>query len=295
MRNTRQWKSPRFYRRYWWLLSMFLWASLALLSRCVQLRMSDKQVNAYFADSPVKPAFAYIKVGSRTMHVAAIGADTLPMVVFVHGSPGSWDAFIGFFRDSLLCQRARIVSVDRPGFGKSDLGKPERDLGVQAAALVPVLQMNRSASRPILVGHSLGGPLVARMAMDYPGLVGGLILVAPSVDPALEPREWYRKAGNFFLIRPLLPVELDVSNQEILPLRQELERMLPRWSTLQIPITVIQGEADKLVPAGNAVFVARQAVNAVVQVVLIPGMNHFIPWKRPDLIREAILDQLENR
>jgi pimeloyl-ACP methyl ester carboxylesterase len=36
------------------------------------------------------------------------------MVVFVHGSPGSWDAFIGFFKDSLLVGKARLISVDRP-------------------------------------------------------------------------------------------------------------------------------------------------------------------------------------
>ncbi len=107
------------------------------------------------------------------------------------------------------------MSVDRPGFGKSNLGRPERSLQRQAASIAPVLQNNNAAKRAILVGHSLGGPLIVRLAIDYPELVGGLILVAPSVDPALEPKEWYRKVGNFALVRPLLPVEIDVSNQEI--------------------------------------------------------------------------------
>jgi pimeloyl-ACP methyl ester carboxylesterase len=106
--------------------------------------------------------------------------------------------------------------------------------------------------------------------MDYPQLVGSLILVAPSVDPALEPKEWYRKVGDFLLVRPLLPAEIDVSNQEILPLRGELTRMLPGWKTLTLPITVIQGEKDQLVPAANADFVKRSAVNAPVRVVMIP-------------------------
>ena len=278
-----------------WLLGpVLLWGLLALLSRCVQLRMSDKKVKAYFAGSPVQPVFAFTKGGGRSIHYVSLGADTLPMVVFVHGSPGSWDAFIGFFKDSLLLGKARLISVDRPGFGKSNLGKPERSLKAQAASLVPVLETNRSATRPILVGHSLGGPLIARVAMDYPQLVGGLILVAPSVDPALEPKEWYRKVGDFLLVRPLLPAEIDVSNQEILPLRGELTRMLPGWKTLTLPITVIQGEKDQLVPAANADFVKRSAVNAPVKVVMIPGMNHFIPWERPGVIREAILSHLKD-
>jgi len=276
-----------------WLLGpVLLWGLLALLSRCVQFRMSDKKVKAYFAGSPAPPVFAFTEGRAQSIHYATLGADTLPMVVFVHGSPGSWDAFIGFFKDSLLVGKARLISVDRPGFGKSNLGKPQRSLKAQAATLVPILAANRSAARPILVGHSLGGPLIARVAMDYPQLVGGLVLVAPSVDPALEPKEWYRKVGDFLLVRPLLPAEIDVSNQEILPLRGELTRMLPGWKTLTLPITVIQGEKDQLVPAANADFVKRSAVNAPVRVVMIPGMNHFIPWERPDVIREAILRQL---
>jgi pimeloyl-ACP methyl ester carboxylesterase len=257
--------------------------------------MSDKKVKAYFAGSPGQPVFAFTEGGAHSIHYASLGADTLPMVVFVHGSPGSWDAFIGFFKDSLLLGKARLISVDRPGFGKSNLGKPQRSLKAQAAALVPILEMSRSARRPILVGHSLGGPLIARLAMDYPQLVGSLILVAPSVDPALEPKEWYRKVGDFLLVRPLLPAEIDVSNQEILPLKGELTRMLPGWKTLTLPITVIQGQNDQLVPAANADFVKRSAVNAPVRVVMIPGMNHFIPWNRPDVIREAILSQLGDR
>jgi pimeloyl-ACP methyl ester carboxylesterase len=89
-----------------------------------------------------------------------------------------------------------------------------------------------------------------------------------------------------------LPTELDVSNQEILPLKGELEKMLPLWATIRVPVIVIQGEDDPLVPAGNASFAKRMLVNAPVTIQMIPRMNHFIPWSRPDLIRDAILHQL---
>lgn len=262
------------------------------LPRCVSLRMSDRNVNAYFANRPVKPRFGFLTVGDRRLHYARLGADTLPMVLFVHGSPGSWDGFIQFFTDSTLYRRAQLISVDRPGFGKSNRGEPEPSLQAQAAAIAPLLHRNRSAHRPILVGHSLGGPVVARLAMDYPEWVGGLILVAPSIDPALEKFEWYRHVGKLAPVRVLLPVELDVSNREILPLRGELTELLPRWSAIRVPVTVIQGEDDDLVPAGNAAFARRVLVNAPVTVQLIPGLNHFIPWRRPDLIRAAIQQHL---
>ena len=278
------------------LLFVFL-LLVVFLPQCVSVRMSDKKVAEYFADRPIKPTFGAIQVGDRSIHYARIGVNTMPTVMFVHGSPGSWDAFISFFADSSLYNHAQLISVDRPGFGKSDLGKPERSLQAQAADIAPLLQLSHSfqtgsQQRPILVGHSLGGPVAARIAMDYPNEVGGLILVAPSIDPALEKKEWYRPIGNVFPFWQWLPTELDVSNQEILPLKGELEKMLPLWATIRVPVIVIQGEDDPLVPADNAPFAKRMLVDAPVTIQMIPRMNHFIPWSRPDLIRDAILHQL---
>ena len=131
--------------------------------------------------------------------------------------------------------------------------------------------------------------MAARLAMDYPNEIGGLILVAPSIDPELEPEEWYRPVGNVIPFRWWLPVELRVSNQEILPLKKELQEMLPLWPTIRVPVTVIQGTKDNLVAPGNAAFAKRMLVNAPTNIIMVPDMNHFIPWSRPDLIREALL------
>ncbi|MBO0932341.1 alpha/beta fold hydrolase [Fibrella aquatilis] len=276
------------WRRIWLLLLPLV----ALLPQCVSIRMSDRKVTDYFANKRVKPVFETIKQGEHSLHVARIGADTLPMVLFIHGSPGSWDAFIDFFADSTLYSRAQLVAVDRPGFGKSELGKAEPSLQVQAARIAPVLQRAKARLKPILVGHSLGGPVAARLAMDYPNLVGGLILVAPSIDPALEKQEWYRPVGNAFPIRYWLPTELAVSNREILTLKGELEQMRPLWPGIRVPVIIIQGEDDPLVPPGNAAFAKQMLTNAPVTVQMIPKMNHFIPWRRPDLIHDAILTWL---
>ena len=265
---------------------------MSSLLQCVSLRMSDKEVTAYFNNKPVKPEFHQIQVEGRTVHYAQIGSDSLPLVVFVHGSPGSWDAFISFFADSSLYHHARLVSVDRLGFGKSGLGEPEKSLHRQAAAIAAVIDTVQAGGKAVLVGHSLGGPVVARLAMDYPNRVRGLILVAPSIDPTLEKNEWFRPVLSAFPVRQLLPTEFDVSNQEIRPLRGELDRMLPGWAKIRVPVTVIQGDKDDLVPPANADFARRMLTNALVTMEMIPGMNHFIPWRRPDLIKAAILKNL---
>lgn len=267
---------------------------ISFLPQCVTIRMSDKKVRQYFANRAVKPTFGFVSNGEHRVHYAQIGADTLPTVLFIHGSPGSWDAFIGFFADSVLYTKAHLISADRPGFGKSELGQPEPSLQAQAAALAPLLKVGRVGGRkPILVGHSLGGPVAVRLAIDFPDAIGGLILVAPSVDPTLEAQEWYRPLLGSFPVRQWLPTEFDVSNMEIWPLKRELKAMMPGWVTIRVPVTVIQGETDDLVPPANARFAKRMLANAPTEMLMIPNMNHFIPWSRPDLIRDAILKQLQ--
>lgn len=163
---------------------------------------------------------------------------------------------------------------------------------MQALAVAAVIKANGPDSKAILVGHSLGGPVIARVAMDFPAQVSTLILVAGSIDPDLEKKEWFRPIIGSFPIRYLIRVDLDVSNREIRPLKYELTQMLPFWKSIRILVTVIQGEVDDLVPPGNVAFARRMLVNTPINVQMVPGMNHFIPWRRPDLIRSAILEQL---
>ncbi len=267
-------------------------ATLLFLTQCISFRKTNQEIDVYFKDSPLKPDFHSIKIDTRTIHYAEIGQDSLPLVVFVHGSPGSWTAFIDFFKDSALYNRAHLVSVDRLGFGKSGLGKVEVSMHKQAQAIAAVIRAEAPKSGAILVGHSLGGPVIARIAMDYPALARNLIIVAGSIDPDLEKKEWFRPVVGSFPIRYLLPIDLDVSNREIRPLKGELIQMLPLWTNICIPVTVIQGEADDLVPPGNADFAKRMLINAQLKVQMIPEMNHFIPWRRPGLIREAVLGEI---
>jgi pimeloyl-ACP methyl ester carboxylesterase len=165
----------------------------------------------------------------------------------------------------------------------------------QAALLKPLLE-KYSKNRPIiLVGHSLGGPVIARMAMDYPELVDGLILVAASIDPDLEPNEtWFRAPLATPFLSWLLPASLRASNEEIYQAKPELKKMLPLWAKITCPVFVVQGEKDILVPPGNADFAASMLVNAPVLIVR-KDVNHFIPWSHPELIRDAIVDMLKHQ
>jgi pimeloyl-ACP methyl ester carboxylesterase len=269
--------------------------SFVLLSfhSCMTFRISPKKVNAYFDSKKVKGELDRYNTGYRTINYAKAGDPSKPLVLFIHGSPGSLEAFIHFLADSTLLQHAFLVTTDRPGFGYSNFGNAEPSLEKQAEALKPILLKYKSNKPVILVGHSLGGPLIARMAIDYPELVDGLVIVAGSIDPDLEPDEtWFRAPLATPFLSWILPRSFRASNEEIYRLKPELQEMLPLWKNITCPVIVIQGSKDVLVPKENADFARKMLVNAPVEFVLVDGMNHFVPWSNPELIRDAVMTLL---
>ena len=218
-------------------------------------------------------------IDDRHMHAVKVGKPEMPAILFVHGSPGSLNNAMIYLEDTTLSSEAQVLSVDRPGFGYSDYGKTERSVEQQAALIAEVLKKNTDQPA-VLVGHSYGGPVIARMAMDHPELVKGLLIVAGSISPELEPREWWRPIVDSPLIRWILPGSFIVSNQEIHALYRELELMMPLWKEIQCPVIVFQGETDKLVPAGNADFAELMIPDSLLTINMVEQGDHFIVWSR---------------
>lgn len=273
------------------LIYLFVFLLSYLFSSCFSFRLSQKEIDKAFLQLPLKPLQHRIVVNGKTMNYAEIGNDSLPVAFFVHGSPGSWSAFVDFMKDTVLLKKVKIVSVDRIGFGYSDLGEGDKSLAKQAEYLLPIVQQyKKTGKKLILIGHSLGGPLIAKMAMEYPSLIDNLIIVAGSISPYLEPNEkWFRVPLNFLPINVLIPKSFRSSNLELLYLKPELIKMLPYWKNIQQPVTIIQGNKDVLVSPKNAAFAKEMLVNSrKLEFVIVDDMNHFVPWSHPQLITNAI-------
>lgn len=282
-------------------LRVVRWVILCLIAgiaisfhSCMSFRMSPKEVDEFFSKKNITASQHSYKKGFRELHYVKAGDPAKPLVLFVHGSPGSLSAFIHFLADSTLREETLLVTTDRPGFGYSNFGNAEPSLKEQADFLRPILEEYKMNRPVLLVGHSLAGALIVRMAAQFPDLVDGLIIVAGSVDPELEPREtWFRAPLATPFLSWLLPASFRTSNKEIYHLKPELERMLPLWKEVLCPVIVIQGKKDQLVPPENADFAKKMLVNTSVELVLIDDMNHFVPWSNPELIRDAILKLIQ--
>lgn len=214
-------------------------------------------------------------------------------LLFIHGSPGNWEGWAEYLNNDDLAEHYQVIALDRPGYGGSLAGEPERSLSKQAEAVAQVLREVQSKGAPpaILVGHSYGGPVAVRTAIDFPDLIGGLILVAGAVSPALEETKWYQRVANWSWLRWLVPRDLDVCNQEILALKGCLEAMTSEWAKVRVHVYLLHGEKDPLVPVENVRFAKEHLTQAKsVEEKIVPGMNHFVPWEHPELILAAVDD-----
>ncbi len=257
---------------------------------CFTFRKSDKAQTKFMLEhGQVAPSFHNFELQGQKIHYTHLGADSLPLVILVHGSPGSSSACLDYLADTSLSKVAQLVTLDRPGFGYSAYGKGDPSLANQAKYIKYIIEQHK-APKVILVGHSLGGPIILRVGLDYPELVDGLIVVAGSMNPDLEPREaWFRVPLSWKAINWMVPGSFRASNDEILPHRQELRDMIPLYPKLVTPTTVFQGTADMLVDAKNADYAEAKLVNCKALVVKrLEKANHFIFWSKRDLITAEI-------
>ncbi|MEQ8473848.1 MAG: alpha/beta hydrolase [Marinoscillum sp.] len=266
---------------------------LLLLSSCIDFSISEEEMIKAFEGKLNQPVSETISIDSNHIHYVYVESGRKNLAVFIHGSPGSWSAFMDYMKNDSLLKLYDMVSIDRPGFGKSDPGRPVASLEEQARQMNAVIEQFPHENK-VWIGHSLGGPVAARVAMDFPDQVQSMILIAPSIYPAMERYEWYRtwidtRVGGWFT-----PQDFWVSNEEILPLKEELRLMLPMWKKISVPTVVIQGTEDDLVPKENAEFARRMIRDTLIDIRYLNEVNHFIPWSHPAEVIKAMDDLAEN-
>ncbi len=136
-------------------------------------------VNWARADVLDKAPSRFARAGDLKVHHKSLGeGDTA--VVFVHG----WCCDHGVWRDQAagLHGKARLLFLDLPGYGKSDRPKVDCTLGLFARGIDAVLR-DAGVEHAVLVGHSMGTPVVRQYYRLYPGKTRALVFV----DGALRP------------------------------------------------------------------------------------------------------------
>lgn len=261
-----------------------LWSGLGVALAAVGCAPPGPQAPASATDA----MRTIVKVGAPLnvdLSVLRAGSRTGPRLILVHGTPGS----AASWADYLLSPPpgVEVLALDRPGFGFSGPEAAVTGLAEQAAAVAALLPED---GRPVvLLGHSLGGPVVARVAAEHPGRVTGLVLLAASLDPALEKIHPLQRLGATAVVRGMLPRAIRNANAELMALEPELRSLAPMLAGIRARIVIVHGTQDDLVPVENVAFMqARLSGARCVDTVLLDGRNHFLPWNSAPDVRAAV-------
>jgi pimeloyl-ACP methyl ester carboxylesterase len=224
----------------------------------------------------------FVTVGGRRLHYEVAGSG--PDLVLIHGASGSLRDVTFSLRDRLT-DRFRVIVVDRPGLGHSD-ALDDISLLAQARHIkAAVAQLG--VTEPIVLGQSYGGAvalawaleggpralvLVGAPSMPWPGTLDiwyrvtstriGRAVAVPLAS-AFVPDSYVRSAtAAVFAPDPVPPgyddwlgaaltlrrETLATNTAQVNALRAELVTMEPRYADLAIPVELVHGTADTIVP-----------------------------------------------
>ncbi len=240
--------------------------------------------------------------GTNIYALVAGPADATETLVFLHGLGGSqatWASVLGDFAETY-----RIAAIDLPGHGASDKPSPDTyDYSIPglASAVAGVIE-SLDLSPAVIVGHSLGGATALQLALDRPKLVRALALVdsaglgreisgelldrvesEPSRDEARQLLELFFQDRRFILERGID----DMYASRIAPGADEVVRaaaasaftregqkvvFIDRLGDLNVPLLLIWGELDRVIPARHGVAASDAMPSAWLEIM--EGVGH---------------------
>jgi pimeloyl-ACP methyl ester carboxylesterase len=258
--------------------------------------VNDLTIRRVFQKAPYKAEIKRYETKNRSIRYVEVGNKRLPTVLFIHGAPGSSSDFFAYLKDQELLGKVRIVAVDRPGYGESGFGEAVPQIEEQAALILPLLEKLQNGAPLMVLGHSYGGPIAARLAMDYSPLVHHLIMASAAIDPDNEKQFWINKPLSASkTLKSLIPKMFQVAHSEKTVHAEELRLMLPHWGNITMPTIYIHGKKDRIVPYENVHFAQKMlSHNSDTHFVTLEQEGHLYPFFKKGVFKRAIFKHLND-
>lgn len=268
-------------------------------------------LEARYATAPSQ----FLELDGVRLHLRDTGPRAAPAIIFLHGFGSSlqtWDEVAGALEGDF-----RVIRLDLPGFGLTGADSTGDYSDARSHAVIQALMGRLGLERVALVGSSMGGRIAWSFASAHPERVSRLVLMAP--DGFASPGIGYEQAPRVPLLMRVLPYTLPggMLRASLTPaygdpavmtealferyrdmmlapgVRQAiLDRMaqhvLPRpeplLARIRLPVLLLWGDADRMVPVTNAQDYLRALPDA--RLVALPGIGH-VPMEEaaPEVVR----------
>jgi pimeloyl-ACP methyl ester carboxylesterase len=262
-----------------------------------------------------------------------------PPIVMIHGASCNLET-MRWPLGERLAKDHRVILIDRPGHGwssRTQIGDTSEEAAPPAAQgrMIEEALEKLGAGPVVLVVHSWAGALGARMAIDFPARVAGLVMLAPVAYPWAGGVGWFNQLVTWPLIGPMLAHTIVLPLGCLLMRRGAREAFLPQTvpdnfiTETAVPLVLRPREfvanardlvrlkqavteqapryaeilAPTLVISGDADKAVSTNIHsrpfaAAVRnagLIVLPGVGHMVQNAAPDLVAREIETMIEGR
>ncbi|GAB1447194.1 alpha/beta hydrolase [Bacteroidota bacterium] len=256
-------------------------------------------------------------------------------LVFVHGLANYHGVWLKNTQE--LKNHFRCICIDLPGNGLSSKAEDRPYSLVFYAECVYRFMLAKGIENPVLVGHSMGGQIGLMLALRYPGFLSSLVLVAPSGLEYFTPTErvWMKQLMSLgswinndlgYLRSAILQSFYQKAEEQAAPILEDLTRLFaqhkgfhwgkmvraninamldepvhPFLNQLQVPVLVLFGLEDKLIPnklvhPGLSIPEILRQADAMIpncKTSSIEKAGHFVQWEKAHQVNQSIFEFLK--
>lgn len=232
-----------------------------------------------------------------------------PALIFVHG----WSCDTRYWRNQIssFSQTHKVVLIDLAGHGHSGATRGEytmKAFGEDVQAVTEVV----GAKNVILIGHSMGGTVIAEAARLMPNRVKGLIgvdtlenieypLTPEQMDQMITPLQQNFKIGTGYFVKSMLSASTNARLQDwiiadmsaaqpsvaLSAMKDYLSRYITGYSAavfddIKVPVVTVNGDMWPID------YEANRRHMASFEAIVIKGAEHFLMMNRPDDFNRAL-------
>jgi len=276
-------------------------AAVVALTVVSFLAASAGTTSAGVADAPSR----FAKLDGVRVHYKSYGKGR-EALVFVHG----WTCNMSFWRGQIPAfeGKTRVIAIDLPGHGQSDKPHVDYSMDFFARSIDAVLR-DAGVDRAVLVGHSMGTPVIRQFYRKYPNKTLALVVVdgplrpffdeatiAKLIEPLRGPN--YKEAASQLVEGMLAPVSSSALREEIKSAMlstpqyvavSAMDGMAGKaiWTNdkINVPVLAIMAKSPFL-PADNEQFYRSLAPK--LEYHMWEGVSHFLMMEKPTEFNEAL-------
>ncbi len=266
-------------------------------------------------ESAAGPKPKQVTAAGQVWNYLDIGKPDGPVIVLVHGFGGDLNNWM--FTWPALEGTARVVAVDLPGHGASGKQVDIRGIDELARKLLALLDA-LAIQNAHLAGHSLGGAIVGLAALARPGLATSLTLIGSAglgeeIDDAYlqgfigaeRRKELQGVVAKLFadqslvsrdLVEGLLRFKrldgvtgaLNTIRAAMIDQGKQRTSLLPDLAGLRVPVHVIWGKRDQIIPATHA-----SGLPSSVEVHLFDDAGHMVHMERAKDVNAILVEAMK--